>query len=68
LQSMISQTLRSKFHILEMVAFQEWKTATPERQRKITRRLARFEARMIMQEIEEQVRIKINTIDNEQKI
>lgn len=51
-----------------MVAFQEWKTATPERQRKITRRLARFEARMIMQEIEEQVRIKINTIDNEQKI
>ena len=49
-------SLRGAFQVIEMVAFQEWKDATPERREEITRALGELEARMILQKIDEEVK------------
>jgi len=49
---MISQELQSKFQILEMIAFEKWKKASPKEKKNITKKLGEYEAKMIIKEIE----------------
>lgn len=56
-KKMISNELQFKFHLLEMVAFEEYKKSTPEEKEKIVSQLGRFEADEIIKEIEEKARL-----------
>lgn len=50
---MISHSLQQQFHLLETMAFIEWQKASPKERERITRELARFEAKEIIREINE---------------
>lgn len=49
---MISPQLQSKIQILEMAIFPKWQKADEKEREKITRELGEFEARMILEEID----------------
>jgi len=56
-KKMISNELQFKFHLLEMMAFEEYKKASPKEKEKIVSQLGRFEADEIIKEIEEKARL-----------
>jgi hypothetical protein len=56
---MISKTLRQRFEILEMAAFNIWKNSNQKKRKEICKRLGEYEARQIIKEINS----KIETIN-----
>ena len=54
---MISNELQFKFHLMEMMCFEEYKKASPEEKEKIVSQLGKFEADEITKEIEEKAKL-----------
>ena len=55
---MISAALHNQFKILEAALFPKWQKADPVRRLEITKKLGEIEGKMILEEVNKEVKLK----------
>ena len=53
---MLSQKLQNLFHSIETIGFIEWQKSNPKKRERICKKIGEIEAKLIIKEIEEEVK------------